>query len=108
VAPHPIQRWKPHPPASLIALAASLSSQQILCRALHTYGTNSHQKNCDPKRFRPLDDMVMKMLALGLPFVDVPYAKFYALGMSYCVWDPSAIAPLQDLTPSILPELSRG
>jgi hypothetical protein len=27
---------------------------------------------------------------------------------SYCVWDPSAIAPLQDLIPSILPKQSRG
>jgi hypothetical protein len=52
--------------------------------------------------------MVMKMHAMALPFVDVPYAKFYALSVSYCVWDPSAIAPVQDLIPSILPELSRG
>jgi hypothetical protein len=52
--------------------------------------------------------MVMKMQAPKLPFVDVPYAKFYALSVSYCVWDPSAVAPLQDLIPSILPELSRG
>ena len=28
--------------------------------------------------------------------------------VSYCVWDPSAIAPLQDLIPSILPKQSRG
>jgi hypothetical protein len=62
----------------------------------------------DPRRFHPLDDMVMKMQALELPFVDVPHAKFYALLVSYCVWDPSAVAPLQDLIPSILPELSRG
>jgi hypothetical protein len=27
---------------------------------------------------------------------------------SYCVWDPSAIAPLQDLIPSILPKQLRG
>jgi hypothetical protein len=52
--------------------------------------------------------MVMKMQAMEPAFVDVPYAKFYALSVSYCVWDPSAIAPLQDLIPSILPELSRG
>jgi hypothetical protein len=52
--------------------------------------------------------MVMKMQALKLPFVDGPYAKFYALSVSYCVWDPSAVATLQDLTPSILPGLSRG
>jgi hypothetical protein len=53
-------------------------------------------------------DMVMKMQAKRLAFVDVPYAKFYALSVSYCVWDPSAIAPLQDLIPSILPKLLRG
>ena len=52
--------------------------------------------------------MVMKMHAPKLPFVDVPYAKFYALRVSYCVWDPSAVAPMQDLIPSILTELSRG
>jgi hypothetical protein len=52
--------------------------------------------------------MVMKMQALSPAFVDVPYAKFYALGVSCCVWDPSAIAPLQGLIPSILPKLSRG
>jgi hypothetical protein len=52
--------------------------------------------------------MVMKMRANRSCFVDVPYAKFYALSVSYCVWDPSAIAPLQDLIPSILPKLSRG
>jgi hypothetical protein len=28
--------------------------------------------------------------------------------VSYCVWDPSAVAPLQDLIPSILPKQSRG
>jgi hypothetical protein len=65
-------------------------------------------KSMGSKRFPPLDDMVMKMHAMGLPFVDVPYAKFYALSVSYCVWDPSAVAPMQDLIPSILPELSRG
>jgi hypothetical protein len=53
-------------------------------------------------------DMVMKMQAKRPAFVDVPDAKFYALSVSYCVWDPSAIAPLQDLIPSILPKLSRG
>jgi hypothetical protein len=53
-------------------------------------------------------DMVMKMQAPRPAFVDVPYAKLYALRVSYCVWDPSAIAPLQDLIPSILPKLSRG
>ena len=53
-------------------------------------------------------DMVMKMQAPSLAFVDVPYAKFYALEVSYCVWDPSAIATSQDLIPSILPKLSRG
>jgi hypothetical protein len=53
-------------------------------------------------------DMVMKMQAPRPAFVDVPYAKFYALGVSYCVWDPSAIATLQGLIPSILPKLSRG
>ena len=37
-------------------------------------------------------DMVMKMQAPSLHFVDVPYAKFYALEVSCCVWDPSAIA----------------
>jgi hypothetical protein len=53
-------------------------------------------------------DMVMKMQAPRPAFVDVPYAKFYALRVSYCVWDPSARAPLQGLIPSILPKLSRG
>ena len=52
--------------------------------------------------------MVMKMQALRPAFVDVPYAKFYALSVSYCVWDPSAVALLQGLIPSILPKLSRG
>jgi hypothetical protein len=28
--------------------------------------------------------------------------------VNYCVWDPSAVAPLQDLIPSILPKQSRG
>jgi len=28
--------------------------------------------------------------------------------VGYCVWDPSALAPLQDLIPSILPKQSRG
>jgi hypothetical protein len=28
--------------------------------------------------------------------------------VSYCVWDPSAVAPLQDLIPSILPKQSWG
>ena len=50
----------------------------------------------------------MKMQAKRPAFVDVPYAKFYALSVSYCVWDPSAIAPLQDLIPSILPKQLRG
>jgi hypothetical protein len=52
--------------------------------------------------------MAMKMQAKRWGFVDVRYAKFYALSVSYCVWDPSAIAPLKDLIPSILPKLSRG
>jgi hypothetical protein len=28
--------------------------------------------------------------------------------VSYCVWDPSAVAPLQDLISSILPKQPRG
>jgi hypothetical protein len=41
--------------------------------------------------------MAMKMLAKRSGFVDGRYAKFYALKtVSYCVWDPSAIAPLHD------------
>ena len=28
--------------------------------------------------------------------------------VSYCVWDPSAVAPLQGLIPSILPKPFRG
>jgi hypothetical protein len=52
--------------------------------------------------------MAMKMLQTAPGFVDGLCAKFYALSVSYCVWDPSAIAPLQGLIPSILPKTSRG
>jgi hypothetical protein len=47
-----------------------------------------------------MDDMAMKMQEPELAFVDGLYAKFYSLVASYCVWDPSAVAPLQDLIPS--------
>ena len=52
--------------------------------------------------------MVMKMQEPDLAFVDGLYAKFYSLPSGYCVWDPSAVAPLQDLIPSVLPKAVAG
>ena len=52
--------------------------------------------------------MVMKMQEPDLAFVDGLYAKFYSLPSGYCVWDPSAVAPLHHLIPSILPKAVAG
>jgi hypothetical protein len=50
----------------------------------------------------------MKIPAKERGFVDGLCAKFYPLVVSYCVWEPSVVAPLQCLIPSILPKPSRG
>jgi len=50
----------------------------------------------------------MKMHAPEAGFVDGRYAKFYSLSSELLRVGSKAIAPLQDLIPSILPKQSRG